>query len=113
MALPLIPIAISSAFTVLFAIIARAIPFITGRVLLFLGIGFASVTGMSLGYDQLITLLQGQLNNIPYAAASILKMAGFITAMSYILSALAFKLSLKLVNGAMNFFTRKSSTMWA
>ena len=110
LALPILGTAATGAITALIALLVKAVPYILGRGLVFLGIGFATVTGVQAGFDQLVTLLHGQFNNLPAAVLQVLNMAGIPTALSFILSALAFKLSLKLVNGAMSFFTKSPST---
>ena len=94
------------------ALIVRLIPVILTRALLFLGIGFATVTGVDIAFSSFISSLEGYFHNLPATVMSLLTIAGVPTALSFLLSAIAFKLTLKLVAGSMTFYkTHKPLTI--
>lgn len=64
------------------------------QVLVGLGFGFVTYTGISTGFDLLVSELQAKFGAVPPDLVVYAQMSGVVEAMGLVLAALAFKISL-------------------
>jgi small-conductance mechanosensitive channel len=103
--LPAIPALASLSLGALAVTFVKAIPFMLTAALVFLGITWITVTGVTAGFDFMINSMLGVFNGLPSNIATLMKIAGIPEALSYVLSAISFKISLQLVSGTLRFLT--------
>jgi small-conductance mechanosensitive channel len=103
--IPAIPALSALSFGAAAVTFVKIVPFLIAAALLFLGITWVTVTGVTAGLDFLISNMEGVFNGLPANIATIMKMAGMVEALSYVLSAISFKISLNLVGGTLRFLT--------
>lgn len=91
----------------LFGFLIQALPAIVARLLLALGVSFVSYKGLDILIQNLQTMLNGSLSQLPASIFQILRMAGFTTSVNILIAALTGWASLKMTSKVLSFMSPK------